>query len=332
MAWLEGNGPEKPSRPIQVIGLGQACVDYLGCVPGYPAEDTKTELEELVVSCGGPAATALIVLARAGIGVSFLGSISDDPFGLQIVDGLQREGVDTCRLQISPGLRSQFAFIAVNKEDGRRTIFWKRSTAPELIPQEVSLDSFPGARILHVDGLMVEAGTEAAIQAKKRGMTVVMDAGTLRDGTLDLVKHVHVLIGSETFAHALTGKGGSQLAALEKIRSLGPGQAVITLGPQGSIGLDQSGVVRQPAFQVVARDTTGAGDVYHGAYIYGLLGGWDMARCMEFASAAAAVKCRNGGGWQGVPGLKEIEAMIAQGSVSGGSTKGANGTDRDKPL
>jgi len=293
-----------------VVGLGQVCVDYVGRLPGYPAEDSKIELEELFTSCGGPAATALVTLARSGVSTSFLGSISDDPFGVQIVETLEKEEVDASCLKITPGYTSQFAFIAVTRGDGKRTIFWSRSSAPELTPEEVSLDRFPDARILHLDGLMLDAGKEAALQAREQAMTVVMDAGTLREGSLDLVKRVDVLVASETFAEPLAGAGGSVQPALETLMDMGPREVVITLGARGSIGLDGHGMVRQAAFPVTSRDTTGAGDVYHGAYIYGLLQGWPMARCMAYASAAAALKCMNGGGWRGIPGIEAIQDFV----------------------
>jgi len=293
-----------------VVGLGQVCVDYVGRLPGYPAEDSKTELEELFTSCGGPAATALVTLARSGVSTSFLGSISDDPFGVQIVETLEKEDVDASCLKITPGYTSQFAFIAVTRGEGKRTIFWSRSSAPELTPEDVSLDRFPDARILHLDGLMLDAGKEAALQARQRDMTVVMDAGTLREGSLDLVKRVDVLVASETFAEPLAGAGGSVQPALETLMDMGPREVVITLGARGSIGLDGHGMVRQAAFPVTSRDTTGAGDVYHGAYIYGLLQGWPMARCMAYASAAAALKCMNGGGWRGIPGIEAIQDFV----------------------
>jgi len=295
--------------------LGQACVDYVGRVPVYPVEDSKMELEGLFISCGGPAATALVTLARLGVPTSFLGSISDDPFGVQIADSLEEERVNISFLKITPGHSSQFAFIAVTMGEGKRTIFWNRSSAPELTPKEVSLDRFPGARILHLDGLMLDAGKEAAEQAKKRGMTVVMDAGTLREGTLGLLSQVDILIVSEPFADALVGAEAPRQRSLEGLRELGPRQVVITLGAKGSVGLDRNGFVRQHAFPVVSMDTTGAGDVYHGAYTYGLFQRWNMAECMAFASAAAALKCMNGGGWRGIPDIKAIDGLMKGKSV-----------------
>ena len=203
-------------------------------------------------------------------------------------------------------------FIAVTRDGGHRTIFWSRSSAPELSPEDVSLDLFPEARILHLDGLMVDAGKKAAEQARKQGMTVVMDAGTLREGSLDLVSRVDVLIASEPFAADLSGGEAPDQKLLENLRALGPRQVVITLGGKGSIGLDQGAMVRQHAFPVVSRDTTGAGDVYHGGYVYGLLHGWRMEACMAFASAAAALKCMNGRGWRGIPGIQAIKGFMQQ--------------------
>jgi len=306
---------ERELQLVQVVGLGQACVDYVGRVPVYPVEDSKMELEGLFTSCGGPAATALVTLARLGIPTSFLGTVSDDPFGVQIADSLEEERVNISFLKITPGHSSQFAFIAVTIGEGKRTIFWNRSSAPELTPKEVSLDRFPGARILHLDGLMLDAGKEAAEQAKKRGMTVVMDTETLREGTLELLSRVDILIVSESFADALVGAEAPRQKALEGLRELGPRQVVITLGAKGSVGLDLNGIIHQHAFPVVSMDTTGAGDVYHGAYIYGLLQRWNMVECMAFASAAAALKCMNGGGWRGIPDIKAIDGLMKGKSV-----------------
>ena len=227
---------------VLVVGFGQACMDYVGHVPRYPAEDAKIELDELYAGCGGPAATALVTLARWGTETAFLGSISDDAFGVQIVRDLQKEGVDLSGLKITPGLSSQFAFIAVSRDAGQRTIFWRRSNAPEPTSDQVSLDPFPHARVLHIDGLMLSAAGAAAEAAQRRGMTVVMDAGTLRDGSLDLIAHVDVLIASEPFADALAGSGESYAQTLDKMKRMGPDQVVITLGSKGSVGLDGQGI------------------------------------------------------------------------------------------
>ena len=167
---------------IKVIGLGQACFDCLGQIPYFPDEDSKIELTDLHMQCGGPVASALTVLSRFGISTSFIGSISDDYFGTEMFRHFRNESIDTSLLKITPGHTSQFAFIAFNKTNGNRNIFWKRGSAPFLKTDEIDLGQFKNAEYLHLDGLMTEASIEAARQAKKMGIKVVIDAGTLREG------------------------------------------------------------------------------------------------------------------------------------------------------
>jgi ribokinase len=300
----------KDFEKIEVIGLGQACMDYLGRITSYPEEDGKVELMDLHMQCGGPASTALVTLSRMGIQTSFLGSISDDPFGLEILKGLKEEKVDYTFLKVTPGHTSQFAFIAINKKGGRRTIFWHRGSVPHLHAPDVDLNPFENARILHTDGLMVEASMEAARQARKMGLTVVMDAGTLREGYQELASLVDILIASERFGLPLVGAAEPPEKALEVLSQWGPKEVIITLGSKGSIGWNGGEVISQKAFPIDAVDTTGAGDVYHGAYIYGLLQGWQMLECMRFASAAAAIKCKQIGARKGIPSLEVIKEFM----------------------
>ncbi len=295
---------------IQVVGLGQACVDYLGVIPFYPNEDEKLELTDLTMLCGGPASTALVTLSRLGVRSSFLGSISDDFFGSEILKNLKREKIDISCLRIYKGYSSQFAFIAVSREGGKRTIFWHRGSVPHLTPDNVNLSLFPNAQILHVDGLMIGACLFAAQQAKDLGMTVVMDGGTMRQGSKELIQLVDILIACKQFAISLVGAGAPIETALHAFRDLGPSNVVVTMGPEGSIGLNDQEIFRQEAFPVSTVDTTGAGDVYHGAYIYGLLKKWDMPACMRFASAAAALKCKNLGAQAGIPDLDTIGELM----------------------
>jgi ribokinase len=298
-------------KSIQVVGLGQACVDFLGRLPSFPQEDQKVELLEIHQQCGGPASTAMVTLARLGVRTSFIGAVSDDPLGLQIVEALKQEGVDLSHLKIRPGYTSQFAFIGINKDNGARTIFWHRGSVPHLSAKEVDLSPYSGAKVLHLDGLMIEASIEAALQAKGLGLTVVMDGGTMREGSQKLVSLVDVLIASERFAEPLVGPGAHD-RALRALREWGPKTVVITLGTGGSIAWDGSRTFAQKAFAVKALDTTGAGDVYHGAYIYGLVREWSIPECMRFASAAAALKCRAIGARKGIPGLNEVEAFMLE--------------------
>lgn len=316
MSWK--NSEQKPNRNpmdnktqnIQVIGLGQASLDCLGVVPFYPREDGKVEMTELHIQCGGPASTALATLSRFGISTSFLGSISDDYFGLEILKGLKQEKIDTSFLKITPGYISHFAYIAITEGKGNRSVFWNRGSVPFLKPSEINLSHFQNAKILHLDALMIDASLEAARQAKEMGIKVVIDAGTMREGVLDLISISDILIASERFPDPLTGPGMDTEKALEMLSRYCPGDVIITLGARGSIGLFNGDIIIQEPFPVKAVDTTGAGDVYHGAYIYGVLQDWDMPQCMRFASAVSAMKCREIGARKGIPDLKDIKNFM----------------------
>jgi len=301
---------------IQVVGLGQACVDYLGRLNAFPDENAKGELLDLHMRCGGPASTAMVTLSRLGVSTSFLGSISDDILGQKIEKNLENEKVNISGLKITPGYSSQFAFISITGDSGKRTIFWHRGSVPQLRKEDVDIGLFHNARILHLDGLMIEASIEAAKQAKALGMTVVMDGGTLRSGTRELAHFVDVLIVSETFASTLVGPEASVEEALHALRDLGPEQVAITLGEEGSIGLSGQDIFRQEAYTVRAVDTTGAGDVYHGAYAYGLLQMWKMRECMRFASAAAALKCTGIGAQSETLTLQGIQDLIKKNNTN----------------
>jgi ribokinase len=292
-----------------VIGLGQAALDFLGVVPSYPAPDTKCELAGLTIQGGGPVATALVTLSRLGIRTTLLGRVGDDDFGLAIRNGLAEEGVDVSRLETAVGGRSQVAFIAVDPGTGQRTIFWHpgQGTDPDLTLIDPSF--ITQADLLHLDGLKLKTSLAAARIARQAKLPVVFDAGTLRDGCLELVALTDYLICSEKFFRAFHPHKDVR-TGLSRLLALGPRQAVVTMGSGGSYGFDGLTWHHQPALQVKVMDTTGAGDVYHGAYIFGILKGWDLPACMAFASTAAALKCREVGGRTGIPTLAQIRELM----------------------
>jgi sulfofructose kinase len=295
-----------PDRPV--VGLGQASIDFIGRIPYFPQSDTKCEFTDLTIQGGGPAATAMVTLRRLGLPAVFIGAVGDGEFGRRIVQELQDEGVDVTHVHVRPGGRSQMAFIAV-ESGGSRTIFWQRAVNAGLEPSDVDPDMIRRAHVLHVDGLMIEASLAAAEIARQADVPVVFDAGTLRDGYLDLVKQTDFLICSETFFRQFH-PGRDDKEGLQQLHAMGPKHAVVTLGANGSLGYDGRNYYRQKAFEVDAMDTTGAGDVYHGAYIYALVQGNSLEECMRFASAVAALKCTKMGGRAGIPTIDEAERFL----------------------
>ncbi len=294
--------------PFDVVGLGHCTVDYIGVLDHFPESDKRTEIIELSMQGGGPVSTALVTLAGFGVETSYIGKISDDDFGNFIRQGLREAGVDTRGLVIEPGKVSPFSFIAVDRKTGKRGIFWTRGDVSLITPQEVQLHLIDGAKILHVDGLTIDAQIAAAGYARDHGVTVVYDAGSPRPRMEELMKLTNVLVASERFA-AEVGRG-ALAESLRLLQMKGPRTVVVTIGEEGSVGMENGETYIVPALSVKVVDTTGAGDVYHGAFIYGMLQGFPLRERMRFANAAAGLKCRSLGGRAGIPSLSEVHEAL----------------------
>ncbi len=312
---------------MKVVGIGQCSLDSLFIVDSFPAPDTKKEVLEWTKAGGGPVATALVSLARLGADCSFYGIIGDDEAGGIITDSLLSEKIDVKGLLSRPRSESQIAFICVDQSSGQRTIFWKRPSSDPLQPDEIPDDFLVNADFLIVDGLMADASLYAVKKAREMHVPAMLDAGRLRKGMRELAALCDYVVGSEEFARELAHNGkehasGEQSFCPEKaVRSMtssGVKAVTITLGKEGSITFSGDEIFRTQAFPVDVVDTTGAGDVFHGGYIYGLLQGWHIKDVVRFASAFAALKCRKLGGRAGIPSLQEVEGLLD--SSSAGST------------
>jgi len=293
------------SKKIHVTGLGQCSWDYLSVINDYPEADSKCEVKEWHEKGGGPVATALVALARLGVACSFYGVRGDDERGIMIARSLEKEGIYTGNLLTRKNSTSQKAFITVESPGGRRTIFWKRPSGQALSPLELGEDFLSNTSFLLLDGLMKEASIYAAKEARRRKIPVMLDAGSLRDGMVELARESDYVVGSEKFAIDLGWKGDREAFYL-LLKEIGIGRTTITFGDGGSITFSEEGIMEIPAFKVDAIDTTGAGDVFHGGYIYGLLQGWDSRKTIKFASAFAALKCREPGGRAGIVSFEEV--------------------------
>lgn len=287
-------------KVFHVYGLGQCCLDYIGKVGAYPPPDTKCEFSGMVVQGGGPVATALVGLARWGVPCAFAGVLGDDLFGPLIRASLEDEGIDTTGVLVRKGFDSQFAFIVAEPGSGMRTIFWQRPTGPPPNPEELDFRVLSSARVFHTDGLFTEASLAGCRVAQKVGVRVVVDAGSLRDGMLDIARSSDYFLASETFARDLVGEN-NPTAACFKLAELGPRVVGVTLGSKGYVALDNGRIIERPAYPVEAVDTTGCGDVFHAGFIYGLLENWGVDKCLDFAAWAAARVSLKLGGRAGIP-------------------------------
>jgi ribokinase len=300
-----------PRSPL-VVGIGHATVDFLGLVPRYPEPDTKTELHQVSIQGGGPVATALCAARALGCRARIAAKVADDDFGRFILRGLREADVDCDFVLIAPGSLSPFSFIAIGEDDAKRTIFYTHGDVARFAPDELDLPALlEGAGALLVDGHHPQAQIAAAETCRDRGIPVVVDAGSLREGMGELVALSDFLIASERFVSEVAPRGEVEDSLVE-LQEMGPRGVIITLGENGSVGLHEDTLVRQPCHEIDAVDTTGAGDVYHGAFTAAWLLGYSFERAMELASASAALKCAALGGRAGIPELAEVLTFLGR--------------------
>jgi sugar/nucleoside kinase (ribokinase family) len=200
--------------------------------------------------------------------------------------------------------------ILVHPPDGRRTILWSRGAVPPLAAPADPDAVLGECDLLLVDGHEPAASVALARAARRRGLPVVMDAGSLRAGSRDLVPLCTDVVSSAVFAPAYTGCA-SLPAALRALRAEGPVRVAMTFGPDGILALAAGAPFAVPAFAVVAVDTTGAGDAFHAGYAFALARGETFAGALRWGAAVAALKCRDWGGRRGLPGLAETETFLA---------------------
>ena len=179
------------------------------------------------------------------------------------------------------------------------------------MPDELGDDFLRGADFLLLDGLMKGVSLAAAHRAKEMRVPIMIDAGRLRAGMLDIAGLCDYIVASEEFAQEL-GYDGDAGRFRELLRQRSFGLTTITLGKKGSVTFQGCETIAVPAYDIEEVDTTGAGDVFHGGYIFGLLMRWDIISAIRFASALAAMKCRKVGGRAGIPGLQEVAQFMRE--------------------
>lgn len=303
--------PTPRGKRFDVVGLGQNAVDHLCALARFPTFDSKQEMTGYAWQPGGQVATALVALQRWGCRTAYLGGFGDDVAGQLSRRSLADEGIDLTGAVQRAGVANQMAVILVDQSSGERTVLVHRPEELTVRPEEVPVELVQAGRVLHLDGYDLEAALTAATHAREAGVPVVVDVD-MRHGPVErLLALTDAAIVSEQFACELTG-GTDPEAALGRLAATSGSPVVaITLGAQGVIARAGSTTLRVPAYPVHCVDTTGAGDVFHAGFIYGMLREWSLERTLRFANAAAALKCTRSGGRPGIPTADAAEALLA---------------------
>jgi len=255
-------------------------------------------------------ATASLALAKLGVSSSYMGAMGNDAAAAAALAPLQRAGVDCSGVKRVSGGRTRRALILVEQAGGEREVRPERDPRVSLSRDDLDRARLESARALLIDSEDPEAAAWAAELAGAKGVPVVLDAGQSGEDCFELFSKVDFPIVSGEFAEYFWD--GSAREALREIASHARCMAVLTLGAGGAIAQarDSDRVIESPGFRVAALDTTGAGDVFHAAFIWGLLEGLSVEAVLRAANAAAALSCRALGAQGGLPDREALEALL----------------------
>jgi sulfofructose kinase len=300
-------------QPFDVVGVGLNATDTLAVVASYPAYAGKAQILEEVVAPGGQVASALVACARLGLRTKYIGAVGDDERGRIQMQSLREAGVDTADVKLRFGCATQSAYIIVDASTGERTVFWRRDPGLRIDPGELGEEQILCGRLLHIDGHDTPCVARAAAIARAHGIPVTVDVDTIYPGFEEALPNADYLIASAEFPAAWTGLA-DPFAALERLqKEYGMRLAAMTLGSHGALARFEGRFLYSAGYVVNAIDTTGAGDVFHGAFCYAVLKGMPMLQALEFCNAMAALNCAAPGARGGVKGLEEIGALMAGG-------------------
>jgi sulfofructose kinase len=307
--------PPAGSKPFDVAGFGLNSIDLVAVVAEYPAPNTKQRLQRFARLPGGQIGTAMATCAKLGWRSRYIGSFGDDDLGEVARDSLTSQEVDISASRTVAGATNQFSVILVDARSGQRTVLWDRHPALNMQPADVPRDAVTSGRLLIVDCHQTPASTRAAGYAREAGIPTIIDVEKVRPAILDLLQNIDAIIASEEFPGALTGHDNLGRALEVMGRDSGASLVCVTLGDRGSLAWCNGREIRTPPFQVDCVDSTGAGDVFRGAFAAGCLAmpDGDIEDVLRYANAASALNCRALGSRGALPTAGEVEQLMLGG-------------------
>lgn len=297
---------------FDVVGVGLNATDTLLVVPHFPAYAGKVAFEQEMLSPGGQVASAMVTCARLGLRVKYIGTVGDDERGRIQMASLRDTGINLDDVQVRKGCPNQSAYIVIDRSTGERTVFWHRPESLRLTPEEIAPEQITCARLLHIDGHDTPAVARAAEIARRASIPVTVDVDTLYHGFERVLPNIDYLVASSEFPAQWTQES-DPFKALEAIQNeYGMYFAGMTLGAHGALARVEGKFLYSPAYIVNCVDTTGAGDVFHGAFCYAVLKRFSMMEALDFSNAMAALNCTVLGARGGIRTVDEARELMSR--------------------
>jgi len=295
-------------QKVDVVCVGLNAIDTLISLATYPARGSKVDYSNTSVMPWGQAATTVIACQNWGLSTRYVGKLGDDDAARLHIDAFARTGVDAQIITV-PGAPSLHNVILVN--GGERTVLCQRDERMVLKPEDLRREWITSARALHLDGRDTAAATLAATWAREAGIPVIADLDELYTGVEQLAEKVDYLIVSRDFPRRLMVDSDLESALRRMQLRFGNRLTAATLGEDGVLAWDGEQFHHRAAYRVPVVDTTGAGDIFHAGFIYGLLQDWPLDKQLDFACAAAAMNCMSGGARGGIKTVAAIKELMA---------------------
>jgi sulfofructose kinase len=299
--------------PFDVVGVGQNATDTLILLSHFPAYAGKVSFERELLSPGGQVASAMVTCAKLGLRVKYIGSVGDDERGRIQLESLRETGINLDDVEVRKNCPNQTAYILIDQATGERTVLWQRNDCLRLDPDSMTVEKITSARLLHIDAHDTAAVARAAQIAREHRIPVTVDVDTIYHGFDRVLPHVDYLVASSEFPVQWTNER-DPFRALETIQDeFHIPVAAMTLGALGALARVDGHFIYSPAFVVNCADTTGAGDVFHGAFCYAVLQNMPMRETLEFSNAMAAMNCTALGARGGISTVDHARALIERG-------------------
>lgn len=294
---------------IRIACVGIAVMDRIYYVEGLPTEGGKYVAKRYTEVGGGPAATAAVAAARLGAQVDFIGRVGDDDTGNSLLAELESLGVNTRDTRRYAGAKSSQSAIMVDAQGERIIVNYP---SPDLLPDADWFNEIDFSQwdVVLADVRWHEGARQAFALARQAGVMTVLDGDVTPQDISELVALSDHAAFSEPGLTRLTGINDS-VAGLKQAQTLTNGHVYVTRGSEGCDWIKNNTLQHQSGFKVDVVDTTGAGDVFHGALAFSLAGGDAPEEAVRFASGVAALKCTRPGGRVGIPDCDQTRSFLS---------------------
>lgn len=294
---------------MKILSIGHITYDITFPIDSYPKENTKNRYLEKEQCVGGPASIAALLLGKWGQNVEIAGIIGDDEYGRKIKKEFALNRVGTTHLNLKEKTETSHSIILANKENGSRTIL-------TYIPPKIQMEKFKptdAPDIILIDGHEYEA-SKKILKSYPNAISII-DAGRDKKEVIDLAKKVNYLICSKEFSEKVTGikidlnHKKTLISVYKKMEEIFKNTIIITLEAEGCLYKYEEKIKIMPSIKVKTIDSTGAGDIFHGAFIYGLTQKFDLEKNLKFSNIAGALSVTRVGGYKSIPTLEEMNEI-----------------------